>query len=69
MNIIDFFNERIKSLNLWDFKLAQLAALLFMWIVVKIFPSLLGVSFYWLVIPLVLVAFRLFYVIFLKKSK
>ncbi len=40
MNIIQFFNSRIKLMNIFDLKLAQIAAALVMWIVIKLFPVL-----------------------------
>ncbi|MDP8315266.1 MAG: hypothetical protein RAP70_09400 [Candidatus Celaenobacter antarcticus] len=68
MNIIQFFNSRIKRMGLFDLKLAQIAAALVMWIVIKLFPVLTKVDYIWLVIPIVLISIRLFYVVFAKKE-
>ncbi len=68
MNIIQFFNNRIKRMNIFDLKLAQVAAALVMWIVIKLFPVLAKVDYVWLIIPIMLIAIRLFYVVFAKKE-
>ena len=68
MNIIQYFNKRIKLMNIFDLKLAQIVAALAMWILIKIFPVLTKVDFAWLIIPIVLISIRLFYVVFAKKE-
>jgi len=68
MNIISYFNKRIKLMNILDLKLAQIASALVMWIVIKIFPELTKVDYIWLVIPIVLISIRLFYVVYVKKE-
>ncbi len=68
MNIIQYFNKRIKLMNIFDLKLAQIAAALAMWILIKIFPVLAKVDYIWLIIPIVLISVRLFYVVFAKKE-
>ena len=55
-------------MNIFDLKLAQIAAALVMWIVIKLFPVLVKVDYFWLVIPIVLISVRLFYVVFVKKE-
>ncbi len=55
-------------MGLFDLKLAQIAAALVMWIVIKLFPVLTKVDYIWLVIPIVLISIRLFYVVFAKKE-
>jgi len=55
-------------MNIFDLKLAQIAAALVMWIVIKLFPVLAKVDYVWLIIPIVLVSIRLFYVVFAKKE-
>jgi len=68
MSIISYFNKRVKLLSIFDLKLAQIATALLMWIVIKIFPVLAKVDYFWLTIPLVLIAIRLFYVFYVKKE-
>jgi len=68
MKIIQFFNNRIKRMNIFDLKLAQIAAALVMWIMIKLFPVLVKVDYVWLIIPIMLIAIRLFYVVFVKKE-
>lgn len=55
-------------MNIFDLKLAQVAAALVMWIVIKLFPVLAKVDYVWLIIPIMLIAIRLFYVVFAKKE-
>ena len=68
MNIIQFFNKRIKLMNILDLKLAQIVAALVMWIVIKIFPVLTKVDYIWLIIPIVFISIRLFYIVFAKEE-
>ncbi|MCD6330132.1 MAG: hypothetical protein J7M10_07290 [Candidatus Cloacimonetes bacterium] len=68
MNIIQFFNSRIKRMGIFDLKLSQIAAALLMWIVLKLFPVLVKVDYIWLAIPIVLISIRLFYVVYVKKE-
>jgi len=68
MNIIQYFNKRIKLMSIFDLKLAQITAALVMWVLIKIFPVLTKVDYIWLVIPIVLISIRLFYVVFAKKE-
>jgi len=68
MNIIQYFNKRIKLMSVFDFKLAQIVAALAMWIVIKIFPLLTKIDYVWLIIPIVLISIRLFYIVFAKKE-
>lgn len=68
MNIIQFFNKRIKLMNILDLKLAQIVAALVMWIVIKIFPVLTKVDYILLIIPIILISIRLFYIVFAKKE-
>jgi len=68
MNIIQFFNKRIKLMDILDLKLAQIVAALVMWIVIKIFPVLTKVDYIWLIIPIILISIRLFYIVFAKKE-
>ncbi len=68
MNIIQYFNKRIKLMDILDLKLAQIVAALVMWIVIKIFPVLTKVDYILLIIPIILISIRLFYIVFAKKE-
>lgn len=68
MNIIQYFNKRIKLMDILDLKLAQIVAALVMWIVIKIFPVLTKVDYILLIIPIILISIRLFYIVFPKKE-
>ena len=55
-------------MDILDLKLAQIVAALVMWIVIKIFPVLTKVDYIWLIIPIILISIRLFYIVFAKKE-
>jgi hypothetical protein len=67
MGIIEFFNERVKHLNIFDIKLVQGAAMCVMLIVVKIFPDIMKLSVGWFALFALLLALRPVYVFFLKR--
>jgi hypothetical protein len=66
MSIIQFFNERVKRLNIFDVKLVQGCAMLLAVIIVKLIPQVLTVSIWWFVGLLILCAIRPVYVFFLR---
>ena len=64
--IIQYFNDRIKRLNIFDVKLSQLCAMLIAVIIAKLIPQILTVDMLWLVALLILCAIRPVYVFFLR---
>ncbi|MBC8525343.1 MAG: hypothetical protein ISS28_00170 [Candidatus Cloacimonetes bacterium] len=68
-NILQYFNKRIKFFTLVDLKLAQLAAMIVMIILIKLIPAITKINYIWLIIALILVSTRLFYVMFFKSQK
>jgi len=68
-NIFQYFNKRIKFFTWWDLKLAQLAAMIVMLILIKLIPAVTKINYIWLIIALILVSIRLFYVMFFKSQK
>ncbi|MHC4355856.1 MAG: hypothetical protein ACYS0H_24405 [Planctomycetota bacterium] len=65
---VDYWNERVRQLSIWDFKLAQLWTAGFVLITVKLFPQIMQVSIWWFVLLLMLCAPRLLYVFWFRKS-
>ena len=68
MNIIQFFNQRIRLFSIWDVKLAQLSAIAFVLILVKLIPEIVSISIWWFVGICVIAALRPMYAMFIKKA-
>jgi len=67
MKIWDDMNQRIKKFGIIDEKLAQLAAIFFALIIVKIFPQIMEINAGWFVALLVICAIKPLYVFYIKK--
>ncbi|MHC4501100.1 MAG: hypothetical protein ACYS21_18530 [Planctomycetota bacterium] len=67
MRILDYFNARVKKLNIFDVKLVQGAAMFFALIVVKLIPQIMDISIWWFVVLTVLCVIRPMYVFFIKE--
>jgi len=68
MNIIRFFNERVKRLNIFDIKLVQGCAMLLAVIIVKLFPQILEVSLFWFLAAIVILGIHPVYAFFIKHA-
>ncbi|MBC8312890.1 MAG: hypothetical protein H8E33_01400 [Candidatus Cloacimonetes bacterium] len=68
-NIFQYFNRRIKFFTLFDIKLAQTASMIVMIILIKLIPDITKIDWTWLIIALILVSIRLFYLMFFKSEK
>jgi len=68
MNIMKFFNQRVKLFSIWDVKLAQLSAIAFVLILVKLIPAVISISIWWFVAICIIAALRPIYAMFVKKS-
>ena len=68
MKIWDEMNRRIKKFGILDEKLAQLAAIFFALIIVKLYPQILDVSVWWFVVLLIITAIKPLYVFYIKKE-
>ena len=66
MKILDFFNQRIRRLNIFDVKLAQGAAIFLALVIVKLIPEILTIDIWWFIAITILCAVRPVYVFFLK---
>lgn len=58
MRMIQYFNGRVKKLNIFDLKLIQGSAMILALIIVKMVPQILAVNIWWLVGLLVLFLVR-----------
>ena len=67
MKIISFFNQRLKLFTIFDIKLAQLAAMFVLIVLIKFIPQIITLNIWWYVAGCILVAIRPLYVMFLKK--
>ncbi len=66
MKILDFFNQRIRRLNIFDVKLAQGAAIFLALVIVKLIPEILTIDIWWFIALTIFCAVRPVYVFFLK---
>ena len=67
MGMIKFFNERIKFFTVFDIKLAQLAAMFVMIILIKLIPQIIDLDYWVYILGAIICGIRLVYVIFFKK--
>jgi hypothetical protein len=64
MFFIDFFNKRVKRLNIFDVKLVQLGAMFLALILVKLIPGILAINIWWFVGLAILSMIRPIWVVF-----
>ena len=67
MGFIGYFNERVKTLSIFDLKLVQGAMMCFTIIIVNVFPQILNIDIWWFVALFVLFIARPFYIFFIRK--
>ncbi len=58
MSLLKGMNERVRNLKIWDIKLVQGAAMCIMLIIAKLFPQILEISIWWLVVLAILLSIR-----------
>ena len=66
MRMIQYFNGRVKKLNIFDLKLIQGGAMILALIIVKMVPQIVTVDIWWLVGLLVLFLVRPAYAFYIK---
>ena len=66
MLLIDFFNKKVKRLNIFDIKLIQGAAMALALILAKLIPQIMELSIWWFVALLLLLALRPIYMFYIK---
>ena len=67
MGVINFFNERVKNLTIFDVKSAQACAMCVILIIAKLIPQIMSINIWWFVVLLIIFAIRPMYVLFIKK--
>ena len=68
MGIISYFNDRLKNyFTLWDIKLAQMAAMFFLIIIIKLIPEIISLNYWVYILGAIITAARPLYLTFLKK--
>jgi hypothetical protein len=68
MKFIEYFNSRVKMLNIYDIKLIQGAVIFLTLIVAKLIPQLMDVDIRIYIALLVLFLIRPAYVFYIRKS-
>jgi hypothetical protein len=67
MHLIDFFNERVKKLTIFDVKLVQISAMGVILIIVKLIPYIMTINIWWFIALSVICAIRPMYAFYFKK--
>ena len=68
MFFIKFFNSRIKEhFTIMDIKLAQMAAMFVLIILIKLIPEIISLNYWFYIVGAILTAIRPMYVMFIKK--
>ena len=68
MGFISYFNDRLKNyFTLWDIKLAQMAAMFFLIIIIKLIPEIISLNYWFYIVGAILTAIRPLYLTFIKK--
>lgn len=67
MNIVDWLNVRSRKLSMFDWKMAQAAAMCVAVVLVKLFPKVLDVDIMWFVVPALVLYVKPLYVFYLRK--
>ncbi|MCF7858070.1 MAG: hypothetical protein K9N07_01920 [Candidatus Cloacimonetes bacterium] len=68
MNLIEYFNNRIKEyFTIWDIKLAQVAAFLFFIVIIKLIPEIITLDYWVYILGAAIAAIRPMYIKFIKK--
>ena len=68
MGLINYLNQRVKNLDVFDVKLAQLTAMFFTLIIVKLIPEIMNISIWWFVGLAILSTMKPFYAFWFKAS-
>lgn len=68
-NWIRSWNEKVKKFTIWDLELVQIYTVATWLIVIKIFPQIMQISIWWLVIIWVPCAVRVIYIVWIRKSE
>lgn len=58
MNLVKWFNLRIKRLNLWDIQLIKISSAAFILMIAKLWEPILSLNWYWYGIIMILFALK-----------
>jgi hypothetical protein len=67
MGFIEDLTRRVRRLDIFDVKLAQLSAAFFVLIIAKLIPDIMDVSIWWFIALLILCSAKPFYVFWFKE--
>lgn len=67
MGFLEDLTRRVRRLDIFDVKLAQLSAGFFVLIIAKLIPEIMDISIWWFVALLVLCSAKPFYVFWFKQ--
>lgn len=67
MTIIEYMNQRVKRLTIFDIKLVQMCAMLVILVIVKLIPQIMCINIWWFILLLVICAIRPLYVFYVKR--
>ena len=66
MGLIDYLNQRVKNLDVFDVKLAQLTAMFLTLFIVKLVPGIMTINIWWFVVLAILCTIKPFYAFWFK---
>lgn len=66
MGLIGYLNQRLRNMDVFDVKLAQLAAMFLTLFIVKLVPEIMTISIWWFVGLVILSTIKPFYAFWLK---
>jgi len=69
LRCVDYWNRQVKKFTILDVKLAQLLAIGFILIVVKLLPQIMELSIWWFVGVMAVCVPRLAYVLWVKEDE
>ena len=67
MGLLEDMTRRVRRLDSFDVKLAQLSAAFFVLIIAKLIPDIMNISIWWFVVLLILCSAKPFYVFWFKE--
>ena len=68
MGLMNWLNQRVRKLSVFDVKLAQGVAMFLALIIAKLIPDIMDINIWWFVVLLILCVIKPFYVFWIKES-
>ena len=66
MGLISYLNQRVRNLDVFDVKLAQLTAMFLTFFIVKLVPGIMTINIWWFVVLAILSTIKPFYAFWFK---